>query len=585
MFDPMQKTAISLLTCLISFSAAPLMGAAPTGTLDHICAVDGLKYMNVQSAMSACSGSGVVVIPPTYTGADSNDASVMDFRHPERVKGLTPVTEFGAKGDAVTASDGVSEIRSMTFTAGPSAFVKGRDEGKTIIITGAGSVNGSLTSTIKSVDAPNRVTLTNAGGFSASRLTYWLGTDNTAAFQAAYNARKPLFLSPGKYLMTGTVKGNSPLLLVGSGAQSIIINDTPVFSVHGTGGHYLDNFRMQAATRLEPVSPRGFPTPQPGTPITVDRKGTHIGYQPVGADEDIWNKLSKKQQAQNFGPTLSMSSDGIHIYRITGDLVSIILFDVQYSEVALCDFRAGKNFVGGIALWHTPRDGAANRHDSIHDNTVRYASVSGIAWAAAENVSIKHNVVEYNGESGLKNYSGQGDGTFNSNIEVTGNHSQYNHYDGIDLSESYPHSNTQRANSVVSDNVSSNNDRTGTFADGLGWKVTNNVFENNGLSGMSMDISDSVVSGNTLSHNNTLHDSRSHQIIIGPGLPATNNVFEHNRIVGDASSGAAITWSARSTGNQLRDNTATGGAVFRFQTPPAAAEANTDSHGRLPDRR
>jgi hypothetical protein len=581
----MQKTAISLLTCLTFSSAIAIATAAPASMLDHICVVDGLKYMNVQSAISACAGSGVAVIPPTYAGPESSDAGVMDFRHPERVKGLTPVTEFGAKADAVTASDGSSEVRSMTFTAGAAAFVKGRDEGKAIIITGAGLQNGSLTSTVKSVDSPNRVTLADAGGFTANHLTYWLGTDNTSALQAAYSARKPLFLPPGKYLMTGTVKGSSPLFLVGSGAQSVIINDTAPFTVHGIGGHYLDNVHMQAATKLEPLPPRGFPTPQPGTPIALDRKGTHIGYQPVAVDADIWNKLSKVQQAQKFGPTLSMSSDGIHIYRITGDLISIILFDVQYSEVALCDFRAGKSSVGGLALWHTPKDGAANRHDSIHDNTIRYASASGIVWAAAENVSIKHNVVEYNGESGLKNYSGQGDGTYNANIEVTGNHSQYNHYDGIDLSESYPHSNSQHANSVVSDNVSSNNDRTGTFADGIGWKITNNVFENNGLSGMSIDISESVVSGNTLSHNNTLHDPRSHQVILGPELPAMNNVFEHNRIVGDAASGAAITWAERSTGNQLRDNTATGGAVFKFQAPPAIAETNADSHGRLPDRR
>jgi len=577
-----------LRNLLVLLATSAMAMAQNGGAPSHVCVYDGLKYKTLLSAMTDCGKNGFAVIPPSYAGPDPANAKnpqVWDFRHPESVKGLIPVTDFGVKGDAATGTDGVSRAGSQEFTTGSSSpFVRGRDESKAIVITGAGPENASLTTTIRTVEAPNRVTLAIQAGFTGNNLKYWFGTENTPAFQKASASRKALFLPPGMYLMTGTVKGSFPLFLMGSGDQSTIIDDNSVFDVHGTEGHFLNSFRMQPATKVVALAPRSFPTPNPGTPVAVDRHHSGQGYQPTTGDGDIWTKLSKQQQSQQIGPTLSLSSDGIHIYHITGDTISIILFDTQFSEVAQCDFRAGKNFVGGIALWHTPNDGQSNRTDSIHDNTVRDASYSGIVWAASDGITIRDNIAEYNGESGLKNYSSQRDGSFNTHVEVSGNRSQYNHYDGLDFSETYPHSNQKVASSIASKNTSSFNDRTGAFVDGRDWKLLNNIFESNGLTGMSLDVSDSVISGNTLSHNNSLHDSTAHQMLIGPARPSLNNVIEHNRITGDAASGAAIKWGGSSTGNQLRDNTATGGSVFRLDTPPADSQRNSDSRGDYPHR-
>src|SRR5579863_206798 len=580
--------ALALISCVaMSAQNSGNTNSNAGPLLNRICVYDGLKYKTLISAMNDCGSNGPAVIPPTYSGQDpanANNPAVMDFRRPERIKNLTPVTAFGAKGDALTGADASSQAGSATLTTTSSPFARGRDEGKAIVITGAGAENSSLTTTIKAIESPNRITLADPAGFTSTGLTYWFGTENTAAIQAAYNSRKLLSLPPGKYLMTGTVKGTSPLFLAGAGTQSVIIDDTTVFYVRGANGHFVDNIRMQSATKLAVLPPRAFPTRYAGTPVAVDRIGAGIGYEPEGGDEDIWPKLSKQQQSQQIGPTLMMASDGTHIYRITGELVSILLFDVQFSEVASCDFRGGKNFVGGIALWHTPKDGAANRQDSIHDNTVRYASFSGIAWAAADNVSVRNNVTEYDGESGLKNYSSQGDGTYNTNIELIKNHTQHNHYDGLDLSETYPHNNSQRASSIASGNYSGYNDRTGSYVDGLEWKLIDNTFEYNGLSGMSLDVSNSVISGNILRNNNTLHEARSHQMYVGPGRPCVNNIIENNHIEANAQSGAAIRWTAVSTGNQLRGNTATGGALFKLDAAPVSSKGNSDSRGRLPDR-
>ncbi len=571
----------------VLLAACTIAMAQGSGASSRVCVYDGLKYKTLLSAMNDCGKNGTGVIPPSYGGQDPANAKnpqVWDFRHPESVKGLTPVTDFGAKGDAATGTDGTSRNGSPDFTTVSSPFSRGRDEGKAIVITGAGPENASLTTTIRSVEAPNRVTLATPAEFTGNTLTYWFGTENTPAFQKAYASRKALFLPAGKYLMIGTVKGSSPLFVSGSGDQSTIIDDNTVFDVHGTEGHFLNNFRLEPATRLQALAPQSFPTPYPGTPIAVDRHHKGVGYQPTAGDDDIWTKLSKQQQSQQIGPTLTLSSDGIHIYRLTGDLVSIILFDTQFSEVALCDFRGGKNFVGAIALWHTPNDGHSNRDDSIHDNTIRYASFSGIVWAASDAVTIRNNVSEYNGESGLKNYGSQRDGSFNTHIEVSENRTSYNHYDGLDLSEDIPHTNHHRGDSVASKNVSSSNDRTGAYVDGLGWKLLNNVFEDNGLTGISADVSDSVISGNTLSRNNSLHDRSAHQMLIGIGQPSLNNVIEHNRITGDSASGFAIRLVHSSTGNQLRDNTANGGSVFRLEAPPASSQGNSDSRGPLPNR-
>lgn len=573
--------AILLLDCAASLSqltdASP---ARPTLSTNNLCFVDGLKYSTVESALSACGRTDIVVIPPAYAGTgpvkNLNGIRVWDFRHSQRPEGFSSVTDFGAKGDAATGADGATEMGSTTFTAASGSFTSGRDEGKVIIITGAGTDNKSLTTTIKAVNSSNRVTLAVATGFTATGLTFWYGTENTPAFQAAYHSRKPLFLPAGEFLMTGAVKGPAPLVLTGSGEQSTIIDDGTAFHVQGGDGVLLNNFRMQAATKLTPVAPKEFPTPHAGTPVALDRIGDGIGYQPKAEDVDVWPKVSKQQQLQQIGPTILASSNATHIYRITGDLISVLLSDVQFSEVALCDFRAGKNFVAGIALWHTPHDDRLNKRDTIHDNHVRYASYNGIAWAASENVSVVHNQTKNNGESGLKNYATQGDGTYDKDVQVIENQTQRNHYDGLDLSEDYPHKNLLRASSIASGNTSNFNDRTGAYADGLGWKLTDNTFEGNGLSGMSLDISDSLVAGNILENNNTTHDRHSHQLLIGPGTPSQNNVIEHNRIQGSVASGAAIMCSASSTGNKFRDNRSTGGAIFDFRAASTESSGNYD---------
>ncbi len=61
-------------------------------------------------------------------------------------------------------------------------------------------------------------------------------------------------------------------------------------------------------------------------------------------------------------------------------------------------------------------------------------------------------------------------------------------------------------------------------------------------------------------------------------------MIESNRIVAGAAGGAAIAWGPASTGNKIRNNVASGGAVFKFGAPPIASEGNSDSRGAYPNK-
>lgn len=88
---------------LVLLATSTVAIAQNAGAPSRVCVYDGLKYNTLISAMNDCGQSGTAVIPPSYNGQDPANAKnpqIWDFRHPESVKRLTPVTDFGVKGDA-----------------------------------------------------------------------------------------------------------------------------------------------------------------------------------------------------------------------------------------------------------------------------------------------------------------------------------------------------------------------------------------------------------------------------------------------------------------------------------------------------
>ena len=123
------------------------------------------------------------------------------------------VKNYGAKGDARIVQDGSATLNSPIIHSATIAFTQA-DVGKSIFIAEFGTVTvanspGSPAPTIISVQSATQATLSvNANQTNTGTLTFVLGTDDTAAFAAAFSALFALlggvlFIPCGNYLMLG----------------------------------------------------------------------------------------------------------------------------------------------------------------------------------------------------------------------------------------------------------------------------------------------------------------------------------------------------------------------------------------------
>jgi hypothetical protein len=136
----------------------------------------------------------LTVVDPTGTGAYGKiTCQSLQVANSGAAYQFLPET-YGAKGDGKAVSDvvanGTATITSAT--AGWSAA----DVGKHIMINGAnGATSGPLITTIASIQSPTQVTLASAAGASATGCQAVWGTDDTAAFNAAFAAAKTYALA------------------------------------------------------------------------------------------------------------------------------------------------------------------------------------------------------------------------------------------------------------------------------------------------------------------------------------------------------------------------------------------------------
>lgn len=132
--------------------------------------------------------------------------------------GIYSVKRFGAVGDARQAFDAVATSGSAAITSATAAF-KNSDVGKVAVIA---KHDGSavLATTIASVQSATAATLANSLTFSATDCTLTIGTDDTAAIQAALNAAQPygkVVMPPGTYTLTDTLNISQGVTLEGTG--------------------------------------------------------------------------------------------------------------------------------------------------------------------------------------------------------------------------------------------------------------------------------------------------------------------------------------------------------------------------------
>jgi hypothetical protein len=521
----------------------------------------------------------------------------------------TSVASYSAKGDAITHTDGVAMAGSATFTSASSTFVAA-DKGKFIEITGAGSNSGMLngagtaygilTTTIQSVQSATTITLATEPQYSATKLHFVYGTDNTAAFQSAYSSGRPLSVPAGSYLIVaGTqinntpITGTIPLVISGVGQDSKLLSDNPILNITtGASGSSITNLDLEPITSFTVVPVTGAPA-HPGTPILVDVFGTGKGMEPPNQNfspkyPTFWNGLSAFQRSEMIGPTITIQGgDHVRVSNISGNQITIQLVDVTNSTLQNNDFiggfgGSGYESTGGVeGCLGIASNGEAftNLGDTITGNKVRYCTFSNIYWANASGLVVSGNISEYSGESGFKNWVEPLHP--DHNISVVNNIAQYSVYDGFDLSSDYAHKATYPTYSTAMGNLSQNNQNTGFYADGTNWNFTANTASLNGVEGFFLDFSNSTISNN-LSINNNLSSlkspNQSNQFVIGGCCPTSSDIIENNTITltmpgitGDAM------WVGTSnvTANNNVVSELPGEAGIWFNVPPVTSSGNT----------
>jgi hypothetical protein len=530
---------------------------------------------------------------------------------PEAQSGVN-ISSYGIKGDAVTHEDGVATAGSATFTSASAAFSPA-DQGKFIEITGAGSnsgmwhgtgtAHGILATSIRSVTNSNTVTLETAATSSGTNLHFVYGTDNTAAFRAAYNSGQPLFVPSGSYLIVAgtqtspaTITGTIPLLLAGAGQDSKLLSDNPIFHLTtATSGSYVTNLDLEPIAKFTVIPVTAKPQ-YPGTPILVDVFGTGNGMEPPAILFNdkypaFFNTLSAFQQEELLGPAITIQGGSdINISNITGNQVTIRLADVTNSTLQNNVFTGGyggnaDESTGGIegclGIATFSNFGMyTDVNDTITGNKISYCSFSNIFWGNADNLVVSNNISEYSGESGFKNFQ-QSSNYPSHYISVTSNIAQYSVFDGFDLSADFPHKATFPMYSTAMGNLSQNNQNTGFYSDGTNWNFTANTASSNGVEGFYLDYSNSTISGNVSLNNNlsSLTSGSQHdQIVIGGCCPTTNNLIENNFInvtIPGITGDAMWVGSANVTANNNIVNVLPGEGGLWFNIPPVASSGNS----------
>jgi hypothetical protein len=98
--------------------------------------------------------------------------------------GVFPVEAFGAVGNAGSDSDGAISSGSTSFTSATAHFTSAQ-VGAPMVVAGAGTSGGNLTTTISSVNSATSLTLAAAASTTVAAANYYFGADDTTAIQSA----------------------------------------------------------------------------------------------------------------------------------------------------------------------------------------------------------------------------------------------------------------------------------------------------------------------------------------------------------------------------------------------------------------
>lgn len=172
---------------------------------------------------------GVRTVPGLVAGTLSTLSQLV--ASPVNVKLYGAVMDPKSNADgAITSGLAVLTSASGTFTAA--------DQGKTIMVRGAGAAGVPLVTTILTYTSATQVTLAANASTTVTGALYVYATDDTTAVQAAINNAAPsgTVLIPGLCAVTSTIVSNGRVRLLGTGrADSAVFGATTTAVLRGSG--------------------------------------------------------------------------------------------------------------------------------------------------------------------------------------------------------------------------------------------------------------------------------------------------------------------------------------------------------------
>jgi len=228
--------------------------------------------------------------------------------------------DYGARGDAITVTDGAISSGSAHFTSAVAAF-GAADAGKAIAVSGAGSGGDALVALISAVTSPTNVTLSVTASTTVSRARADYGTDDTAAVRSCIQHSTLLggrcTINDGARFMMSNASTTISVAGANVAGGTIDGKGTLIFAPQGplTAGSNDRLFYIASSEAAGPFPVRAGPIARGATSFTAQNS-----IDAAQLSRGDWVIMTEKDS----GATDVIYSDWLQISSVVGTTVNIV---------------------------------------------------------------------------------------------------------------------------------------------------------------------------------------------------------------------------------------------------------------------